>query len=186
VTDDCSNTTTKVVPLLVDEPLQVEVDGRGECFDADSGAIGLTLTGATGPVELSVKSSDRSVVHPEDVTFEGTGDNRMMHVQADRGKAVLTITANDGTSADTVAVGVRVGTRQRDRVLGTANSDLLFGGRGNDTLAGREGNDVLCEGPGRGRLTGGEGADLFSGGSGTDKATDLTVAHGDEQDGTIP
>ncbi|MEV7519784.1 lamin tail domain-containing protein [Streptomyces sp. NPDC091371] len=192
-------------PVPVDP--EVSVSAGGDCgsdgrtstfnlalFDPDTDASGLTLSAA---------SSNAALLPVGNVSFSGTGANRVVTaatVGSRTGTAVLTITVSDGQGTGSATVTVKAGGSGADTLIGTTDADVLLGRSGGDNLAGLEGNDLLCGGPGSDiisggfaddtmiggpgddQFTGGPGGDQFSGGPGRDIATDFTPGDGDTGD----
>jgi Ca2+-binding RTX toxin-like protein len=189
----------------------VRVARGGSCGPRGwEGTINLELADADEPANalaLSVASSDQALMPTRNIAFGGGGANRTLTASARpgaTGTAVLRVTVSDGQATSSVPVTVTLAGNGADGVTGAPGADMMFGQNGADMLAGLGGNDLLCGGNGAdtpdggegddtldgGRgpdtLTGGPGADRFSGGPGKDKASDLSTADGDTQDGTIP
>ncbi len=191
LTSDPATVSLTVSP--VDDPPTVTVASAKSCGTDDrSGTLTLTLADIdndAGSLTLTAASSNTTLVPTGQVTFGGSGANRTVTIATVSGRtgtAVITMTVSDGTATASVPVTVQAGGNGDDVLNGTAGSDILLGQNGNDTLTGGPGIDLLCGGRGNDTLTGGSGADLFGGGQGTDRATDLTAAQGDTQDGTVP
>jgi Ca2+-binding RTX toxin-like protein len=172
----------------------VGVAAGGSCGTNDrSGTIKLTLEDqetAVADLNLSVATSNGTLVPLSNLTFGGAGANRTLTATAVSGRtgtATLTVTVSDGAATGTVTLTVVVdgnGARTTNGTPGTnLRTDLLFGQNGNDMLNGLDGNDLLCGGRGNDTLTGGDDFDHFGGGQGTDTATDFSA--GDSKDGTI-
>jgi hypothetical protein len=189
----------------------VRVARGGSCGPRGrEGTINLELADADEPANalaLSVASSNQALMPTRNIAFGGSGANRTLTASARpgaTGTAVLRVTVSDGQATSSVPVTVTLAGNGADGVTGAPGADMMFGQNGADMLAGLGGNDLLCGGNGadtldgdegddtldgaRGpdTLTGGPGADRFSGGPGKNKASDLSTADGDTQDGTIP
>ena len=200
------NNTSQVTPGPV-----VSVTAGGSCTpDGNQGTIRLALadTGGASAAELSVTSSNSTLLPTTAVSIGGSGADRTVTVRpvAHRtGSAVVTLNQlSGGQRVGSVTFTVRVGGTGADTLTGDDGADILLGQTGPDLLAGLGGNDLLCGGTGPDQLSGasgddtldggagpdqlsgGVGADRFVGGSGKDVATDLRATEGDTQDGSIP
>ena len=166
------------------------------------GWTGTIKVGTTGNDNLSGGSGTDLIVGlgGNDNLVGGSGDDV---VCGNEGADTL----NGGSGADRLYGGegndALIGGSENDVMVGDAGDDSLDGGSGSDTMSGGDGNDTLIggfdndvmlgdagndrldAGAGNDILTGGSGADRFNGGSGTDRATDLTLAQNDVNEGGI-
>jgi Ca2+-binding RTX toxin-like protein len=150
-----------------------------------SRSIAVTASKKTGSATLSFDLADGTVTVPVVVTvIVGTGGG--LATTGTSGTDMIFALGGNDTINGGAGSDLLCGGKGNDVLNGEAGLDILDGGDGNDTLNGGNGNDTLRGGKANDTLTGGADADLFSGGSGKDVATDLNLAEGDTQDGTVP
>lgn len=143
----------------------------GTCLTDTSGRMNLAASDVEGPVTVTATSANQALVRNSGIVIAGSGANRTISVTGVAGKtgrAVLTVTASDGTATVTRTLAVYIGTSGANTATGGGGTDMMLGGAGNDTLNGGGGIDLLCGMGGLDRLNGGDGNDTLVGGAGND------------------
>ena len=163
--------TVSITVTPVNDAPVIAITG-GDCVGADSGRIDVTVTDPDGTVlTVTGASSNTTVVRNADIVVAGSGSARTVTVTgvAGRsGRAVLTLTATDGSAATTTTFTTWVGGNGTDVIMGSAGVDVILGGNGADLLYGAGGVDVICGGNGADAAFGGDGGDVVVGGAGND------------------
>ena len=137
--------------------------------------INLTVADIDNPltdIVLAATSTDLTLLPLPEITFSGTGADRVVHiapVPGVSGTSTITIWASDGgVSSTPLTWTLRVGTAANNTLNGTAGNDIQFGMDGKDKLNGNGGDDILCGGAGNDTLNGGLGNDNLAGEDGND------------------
>jgi hypothetical protein len=173
-----TNTAPRVRITPTSSGLAAGTNGR-------SGTFPLTVLDkeTPGSLKLTVSTSNSKLVPAKAIKLTtsaaGTRAVTITAAKAGRGRAVVTIKANDGTLSASVQITVLAGNARANRISGTPGADLLIGRGGRDRLLGLAGRDVLTGGGGKDKLTGGTGSDFFRGGAGKDRITDFFAKLGD-------
>ena len=162
--------TIDVTP--VNDLPRLNVVAGGSCLTNTSGRMNVT----TGDVDntgivITGTSSNQALVPNANVVVTGASGSRTVTITGlpgKSGRAVITLSASDGSDSVTRTITVWIGTSGANSYTGGGGVDMMLGGAGNDTLTGGGGIDLLCGMDGLDRLSGVGGNDTLVGGNGND------------------
>ena len=162
--------TIDVTP--VNDLPRLNVVAGGSCLTNTSGRMNVT----TGDVDntgivITGTSSNQALVPNGNVVVTGASGSRTVTITGlpgKSGRAVITLSASDGSDSVTRTITVWIGTSGANSYTGGGGVDMMLGGAGNDTLTGGGGIDLLCGMDGLDRLSGVGGNDTLVGGNGND------------------
>ncbi|HPF80279.1 ExeM/NucH family extracellular endonuclease [Nostocoides australiense] len=164
--------TVSINVTAVNDAPRLSILTGGTCLNDTAGRMNLSTGDLDGDaVRVTGTSSNTAVVPNSNIVVSGNGATRTVAVTGKAGKsgrAVITLTASDGTTTVKRSITVWIGNKAANTYTGSNGSDMMLGGGGNDRLTGGGGIDLLCGAGGNDRLTGGEGDDTLNGGDGTD------------------